>query len=84
MREANVEARVFLQDTVRKYRYLWRKSANSNHTSKLLNDCYGTALGGVIDEPVMDRVEGKFQSIGDAKLVENIVQMVLDGLLGNE
>ena len=32
----------------------------------------------------MNRVEGKFQAVGDAELIENIVQVILHGLLADE
>ena len=32
----------------------------------------------------MDGVEGEFEAVGNAELVEDIVQVVLDGLLGDE
>jgi hypothetical protein len=38
----------------------------------------------MIDEAVVDGVESEFEAVGDAKLIENIVEMVLDGLLGDE
>ena len=38
----------------------------------------------LVDEPVMDGVEGQLEPVGNAELVEDIVQMVLDGLLADE
>ena len=32
----------------------------------------------------MDGVEGQFQAVGNAKLIENIVQMILYGLFADE
>ena len=32
----------------------------------------------------MDGVEGEFEAVGDAELVEDVVEMILDGLLGDE
>ena len=32
----------------------------------------------------MDRVEGQLEPVGNAQLVENVVQVVLDGLLADE
>jgi hypothetical protein len=39
---------------------------------------------GLIDQAVMNGVEGEFETIGDAELVEDVVEMVLDRLLGDE
>jgi hypothetical protein len=38
----------------------------------------------LIYEPMMDGVQGQFQAVGDAELVEDVVQVVLDGLFGDE
>jgi hypothetical protein len=38
----------------------------------------------LIDQAVVNRVQRQFEAVGDAELVENIVQMVLDGLFGDE
>jgi hypothetical protein len=45
--------------------------------------CGGDALG-LIDEAVVDGVESEFEAIGDAKFVENIVQVIFYGLLADE
>jgi hypothetical protein len=39
---------------------------------------------GLVDEAVVNGVESEFESIGDAKLVEDIVQVILYGLLADE
>src|SRR6266478_2963723 len=39
---------------------------------------------GLINQAVVNRVEREFEAIGDAELIEDVVQMVLDGLLGDE
>jgi len=39
---------------------------------------------GVVDEAVMNGVKGEFEAVGDAELVENIVEMIFDGLFGDE
>jgi len=39
---------------------------------------------GLIDEAVVDGVESEFEAIGNAKLVENIVQVIFYGLLADE
>jgi hypothetical protein len=39
---------------------------------------------GLVDESVVDGVESEFEAIGNAKLVENIVQMILYSLLADE
>ena len=46
----------------------------------LLGDRFGVPLG-VIDQPVMNGVKSQFEAVRDAELVENIVKMILDGLL---
>jgi hypothetical protein len=33
---------------------------------------------------VVDRIQGQFKAAEDAELVEDVVEMVLDGLLGDE
>src|SRR5713226_8595789 len=38
----------------------------------------------LVDQPVVNGVQREFEAVRDAELVENIVKMVLDGLLGNE
>ena len=38
----------------------------------------------LINEPVVDSVQRQFEAVGDAELVEDVVQMVFDGLLGDE
>ena len=38
----------------------------------------------MIDEAVVNGVQGKFEAVRDAKLVENVVEMILDGLFGDE
>src|SRR6266567_3288671 len=38
----------------------------------------------MINEPVMNRVQRKLEPVGNSQLVKNIVQMVLDRLLGDE
>jgi len=39
---------------------------------------------GMVDEAVVDGVEGEFEAVRDAELVEDVVEMILDGLLGDE
>jgi hypothetical protein len=39
---------------------------------------------GLVDEAVVDGVESEFEAIGNAKLVENIVQVIFYGLLADE
>src|SRR6266481_2150245 len=38
----------------------------------------------LIYKPVVNGVERQFEAVGDAELVEDVVEMVLDGLLGDE
>jgi len=38
----------------------------------------------LIDKAVVDGVEREFKTIGNTELVENIVQVILDGLLADE
>ena len=38
----------------------------------------------MVDQTVMDGVEGEFEAVGNTKLVKDVVQVILDGLLGNE
>ena len=39
---------------------------------------------GLVDEAVVDGVESEFEAIGNAKLIENIVQVIFYGLLADE
>src|SRR5579863_3749333 len=39
---------------------------------------------GLVDEAMMDGVESEFKAIGDAKLVEDVVQVIFYGLLADE
>src|ERR1035438_2435079 len=41
-------------------------------------------FGGSQMQSLVDGVEGQLQTVGDAQFVEDVVQMVLDRLLGNE
>src|SRR6267142_2573083 len=38
----------------------------------------------LVDQSMVDGVQREFEAVGDAELVENIVEMVLDGLFGDE
>jgi hypothetical protein len=38
----------------------------------------------VIDQAMVDGVEGEFEPVGDSQLIEDIVQMVFDRLLADE
>jgi hypothetical protein len=38
----------------------------------------------LVDEAMVDCVEGQFEAVGDAEFVEDVVEMILDGLLGDE
>jgi len=38
----------------------------------------------LVDEPVVDGVQRQLEAVGHAELVENVVQMVFDGLFGDE
>jgi hypothetical protein len=38
----------------------------------------------MVDEAVVDGVKGEFEAIGDAELIEDVVEMILNGLLGDE
>ena len=38
----------------------------------------------LINQPMMNCVQRQFEAVGDAELVEDVVQVVLDGLLGDE
>src|SRR6266481_7426764 len=38
----------------------------------------------LVDQSVVDGVQREFEAVGDAELVENVVEMILDGLLGDE
>jgi len=38
----------------------------------------------VVDEAMVDGVQGEFQAVGDAEFVEDIVQVILDGLFADE
>ena len=39
---------------------------------------------GVLDQAMVNGVERKLEAVGNTQLVENVVQMVLDGLLGDK
>ena len=39
---------------------------------------------GLVYESVVNGVQGQFEAVGDAELVENVVQMIFYGLLGDE
>src|SRR6266851_4043776 len=39
---------------------------------------------GLVNQAVVDRVEREFQPVGDAELVENVVQVIFDGLFADE
>ena len=39
---------------------------------------------GVVDQAVVDGVEGQFQTVGNTKFIEDVVQVILDGLFGDE
>ena len=41
-------------------------------------------LSGLIDQPVVNSVERKFEAVGNAQLVKNIVQVILHGLFANK
>jgi hypothetical protein len=38
----------------------------------------------LVDQSVMYRIQREFEAVGDAEFVEDVVQMVFDGLLGDE
>jgi hypothetical protein len=38
----------------------------------------------LVDQSVMYRIQRKFEAVGDTEFVEDVVEMVLDGLLGDE
>src|SRR3989442_13849932 len=38
----------------------------------------------LVDQPVVNGVKGEFEAVGDTELVEDVMEMVLDGLLGDE
>ena len=38
----------------------------------------------LIDQPVVNCIKCQFEAVGDAELVEDVMQMVLDGLFGDE
>src|ERR1700731_1162203 len=38
----------------------------------------------LINQPVVDGVESQLEAVGDAELVKNVVEMVLNGLFGDE
>src|ERR1700732_624098 len=39
---------------------------------------------GLVDQAMVNRVEGEFEAVGNAEFIENIMQMVLHRLLANE
>jgi hypothetical protein len=39
---------------------------------------------GVINKPVVNGIKSQLQAIGNAQLVKDIMQVIFDGLLGNE
>src|SRR3981189_1657652 len=39
---------------------------------------------GMINQPVVNRVEGEFEAVRDTELIEDVVQVILDGLLRDE
>ena len=45
--------------------------------------CAGTHLG-LVYKPVVNCIQGEFEAVGDAELIENIVQVVFHGLFGDE
>src|SRR3982074_1100731 len=38
----------------------------------------------LVDEPVVDGVQRQFETVGDAEFIEDVVQVVFDGLLRDE
>src|SRR5260370_40840382 len=40
--------------------------------------------GGLMDEAMVDGVEREFEAVGNAELVENVVQVILDRLLADK
>jgi len=38
----------------------------------------------LINQPVMDGIQRKFQPVGHSQLIENVMQVIFHGLLGNE
>ena len=41
-------------------------------------------MAGMVDQAVADGVEGEFGTVGDAELIEDIMQMIFGGLLGDK
>ena len=39
---------------------------------------------GLVDETVVDRVEGELEAVGNAELIENVVEVIFNGLLADE
>jgi hypothetical protein len=50
----------------------------------LVSRAFHEKESGLIDETVVDGVERQFEAVGDAEFVEDVVQMVFNGLLGDE
>ena len=45
---------------------------------------HGKRMRQLVDQAVVDGVEGKLQAVGNAELIEDVVQVILDGLLADE
>ena len=64
--------------------YCFESVPDSSGGNKLPDDQAQTEKLRLVDQAMVDGVQGEFEAVGDAELVEDIVEMVLDGLLGDE
>src|SRR6267142_939250 len=62
----------------------FESGAHSAERNNLLDDQAQTEKLRLVDQSVVDCVQREFQAVVDPELVENIVEMVLDGLFGDE
>ena len=53
-------------------------------SSSLIGGTSGEKLLGLLDQAMVDGVEGEFEAVGNAEFVENIVQVILYGLFADE
>src|SRR5882724_8537577 len=58
--------------------------AHSSERNHFPDDQAQTEKLRLVDQSMVDRIQCEFEAVGDAELVENIMEMVLDGLLGDE
>ena len=63
----------------------WRGGdSGGGRTDGLIELAAARAASGLVNQAVVDGVEGQLQAVGDAELVEDVVQVVLDGLFADK